>query len=47
MTIPDFLVLLALVLAAAEEVNARGRSILAWAVLLVCVAWLWGQVLPL
>jgi hypothetical protein len=46
MNIPDVLVLVALILSVIEQVRARGQSLLTWAVLLVCVALLWGY-LPL
>ncbi len=44
MNIPDVLVIIALVLAAVEQISARGRSLLAWAVILICAALLWGLV---
>ena len=42
MTIPAILALIALVLAAVAQIDARGRSLTDWAVILVCVALLWG-----
>jgi len=44
MSVPDVLVLVALILCAAEQIIARGRSLIAWAVILICVALLWGLV---
>jgi hypothetical protein len=41
-TIPDVLVIIALIIAAFEEYETRGRSPICWAVILVCVAWLWS-----
>lgn len=43
MGIPTILVLIALVLALVEEFQAQGRSLLGWAVVLVCVSLLWGN----
>ncbi len=45
MSVTSALVLVALVLAAFDLLDARGRSLLAWAVVLVCVALLWGRLL--
>lgn len=42
MSAPQILILLAAVFAVVEQFEARGRSLLAWAVLLVCVALMWG-----
>jgi len=39
--ITDLLVVLALVLAIIEEWDAKGRSAIAWAVILLCIASLW------
>ncbi len=38
------LVIAGLVLALVEEFVAHGRSLLGWAVVLVCVALLWGRI---
>ena len=38
------LLLVGLLLALLEELNARGRSILGWAVVFVCLALLWGRI---
>lgn len=46
MSIPTLLIIGGLVLALIEEFQAQGRSLLGWAVVLVCVALLWGN-LPL
>jgi drug/metabolite transporter superfamily protein YnfA len=43
MTIPTILVIVALILALVDEFQANGRSLVGWAVVLVCVALLWGQ----
>ncbi|HKR50533.1 MAG TPA: hypothetical protein VJT72_13350 [Pseudonocardiaceae bacterium] len=43
MSIPDILILVALVLALVEEFQAQGRSLVGWAVVLVCIALLWGN----
>ena len=43
MTIPTIFVLVALVLALVEEFQANGRSLLGWAVVLVCLSLLWGS----
>lgn len=37
------LTIAALVLALIEEFNAGGRSLLGWAVVLICAALLWGR----
>ena len=43
MTIPDLLVIAALLLALVDEFRAAGRSLTGWAVVLVCISLLWGQ----
>lgn len=43
MNIPLVLELIALVLAIIEQVRARGVSLIAWAVIFVCAALLWGR----
>ena len=43
MSIPTLLLIVALVLALVEELRARGESLLAWAVVFMCIALLWGQ----
>ena len=43
MGIPTILVLIALVLALVDEFRAQGRSLTGWAVVLVCVSLLWGN----
>jgi hypothetical protein len=43
MSVPAILVVVALVLAVIEEFNAQGRSLLGWAVILVALSLLWGQ----
>lgn len=42
MSITTVFLMLALVFAGVEQIDAKGRSILAWAVILICVALLWG-----
>jgi hypothetical protein len=37
--------IIGLVLAAVEELNARGRSFVSWAVIVLCVGLLWGEVI--
>jgi hypothetical protein len=44
--IPDLLVVIALVFAAVAQWDAKGRGLIAWAVMLLCVAMLW-HLLPL
>jgi hypothetical protein len=43
MSIPTILILGALLLALIEEFQAQGRSLVGWAVVLISVALLWGQ----
>jgi hypothetical protein len=43
MSIPIALFVVAAILALIEEVRAKGESLLAWAVILVCVGLLWGH----
>ena len=42
MAFPTVFYLVALILALVEEFQAQGRSILGWAVALVCIGLLWG-----
>jgi hypothetical protein len=42
-SVPTALVIAALVVALVDEVMTRGRSLLGWAVVLVCAALLWGR----
>ena len=44
MSIPIVLVLVALILALVDEFRARGQSLTGWAVVLVCVSLLWGNI---
>jgi hypothetical protein len=37
------LYVIALVLAAVDEIQARGQSLTAWAVILIAIALLWGH----
>jgi hypothetical protein len=46
MSITDVLVIVALILAIIEQFRARGQSLIVWAVILICIALLWG-LLPL
>jgi len=41
--IPLALTIAALILALVDEFNAHGRSLLGWAVILLCAALLWGR----
>lgn len=41
MGIPDLFALVALVLALYDVIQTRGRSATAWAVVLLCAAYLW------
>ncbi len=43
MNIPLILEVVALVLAAIELLRSRGQSLVAWAVLLLCIALLYGH----
>ena len=42
MSIPEILFIVALILALIEEFQASGRSLVGWAVALVCIGLLWG-----
>lgn len=44
MTIPDILVLVALILALIDEFRAKGQSLTGWAVVFVCIALLWSHI---
>jgi drug/metabolite transporter superfamily protein YnfA len=41
MGVTDVLVIIALVFATIEEIQAKGRALTAWAVIFVCAALLW------
>jgi hypothetical protein len=41
-SIPEILYIVALILAAIEQVRARGVSLIAWAVIAIAVGLLWG-----
>lgn len=43
MSIPTIIIIVALVLAIIDEVRAQGQSLVAWAVILLSVALLWGK----
>lgn len=43
MSVQQVLVLVAAVLAVYAQFEARGRSVVAWAILLLCTALLWGR----
>ena len=43
MSVPTILILGALLLALIEEFQEQGRSLLGWAVVLVCLSLLWGS----
>lgn len=44
MGIPDFWVILGLALAGIEQVRAKGQSLLAWAVIVIAIGFLWHLV---
>ena len=44
MTIPVLLFIVGLILAAIDEVRARGQSLTGWAVILICIGLLWGHI---
>ena len=44
MSIPIILFIVALILALVDEFRAQGQSLTGWAVVLVCVGLLWGNV---
>lgn len=44
MSIPTILEVVALILAAIEVVRSRAQSLLAWAVVLIALALLWGLI---
>ena len=44
MSIPTVLFLVALVIALIHEFQSNGRSLLGWAVVIVCVGLLWGLI---
>jgi hypothetical protein len=43
MSVPTILVLVAGVLAVIEAVRSKGQSLVAWAVLLIAIALVWGK----
>ena len=43
MTIPTILFVIALVLALVDEFRARGQSLTGWAVVLISIGLLWGN----
>jgi hypothetical protein len=42
MSIPTVVFIVALILAAIDQIRARGQSLTGWAVILVCIGLLWG-----
>ena len=44
MGIAEILIVIALILAAIDEFRAQGQGLTSWAVILVCIALLWGHV---
>jgi hypothetical protein len=42
-SVPVLLFIVALVLALADEIQARGTSLTAWAVVVLAIALLWGR----
>jgi hypothetical protein len=43
MSIPTILVIVALILALVDEFRSQGQSLTGWAVVLVCISLLWGN----
>ena len=43
MTIPMILIIVALILALVDEFRAQGQSLTGWAVVLICISLLWGN----
>lgn len=43
MTVPTIFVIFALVLAVIDQVRAKGYDLTAWAVILICISLLWGD----
>ena len=43
MSIPTILFVVALILALIDEFRAEGKSLTGWAVVLVCIGLLWGN----
>ena len=43
MSIPTILFVVALILALVDEFRAQGQSLTGWAVVLVCIGLLWGN----
>ncbi len=44
MTIPTILVVIALILALIDEFRAQGQSLTGWAVVLLSISLLWGNI---
>jgi hypothetical protein len=44
MTIPTVLYIVGIILAGIELARSRGQSLLAWAVVVVCIGLLWGLI---
>lgn len=47
MTVTEVILFVALALAIIEQFNAKGRSLLAWSAILICVALLWSPLFSL
>ena len=43
MSVPTLLFIVALVLALIDELRSQGQSLTGWAVVLVCIGLLWGN----
>ena len=43
MSVPTLLFVIALVLALIDELRAEGKSLTGWAVVIVCIGLLWGN----
>lgn len=44
MTVPTILIVVGLILALVDEFQAKGQSLVGWAVVLIAIALLWGKV---
>lgn len=44
MSVPTILYIVALILALVDEFRAQGQSLTGWAVVLVCLGLLWGNI---
>jgi hypothetical protein len=44
MGVPEILFIIAAILAIIEQFRAQGQSLIAWAVIAICVGLLWGHI---